>query len=172
MLIHIFWPLRSSRADWHKHQKVGGPKIGKVWRVLGPKIFKWKKNQRVRCKKPFLVEGKWVKIERFWVSVKKWPYLYMTWLITSYIIVSIINNLRVVVSRMRGVLSHKKLDVHISGWKGVESDNISSIICSPQTATTPWFSFSIMKYIFKLNWSRSSGVGNFFTFAFNENFCI
>ena len=21
-----------------------------------------------------LVEGKWVKIERFWVSVKKWPY--------------------------------------------------------------------------------------------------
>ena len=38
--------LENSRADWEQNLKVGGPKIGKVWRgvcrVLGPNFFKWK----------------------------------------------------------------------------------------------------------------------------------
>ena len=68
--IPIFRPLRSSRADWHQHQKVGAQKLekceGGCVGFRDPKFLNEKKSkstmQKTVCN---LVEGKWVKIERF-----------------------------------------------------------------------------------------------------------
>ena len=71
MPIPIFRRLRSSRADWHQHQKVGARKFEKCeggcvgfW---DPKILNEKKIKEYDAKKNVcnLIKGKWVKIERF-----------------------------------------------------------------------------------------------------------
>ena len=50
----IFRRVEISWADWNQNPKVGGPKIGKVWRgvcrVLGPQFLEWKKIKEYDAK--------------------------------------------------------------------------------------------------------------------------
>ena len=75
----IFRSVGYSWIDWGQNPKVGGPKIGKVWRglcrVLGP-VFLEYENQRVRCKKTFenslSVSGSRLNVSEYDLK-QKWP---------------------------------------------------------------------------------------------------